>query len=380
MFPFPRLVLVFLLSLGAFAQADPLPAYQWAGDIRYRINKGHEAIDQDRIWQQLRVRLGFNAPVNDSVQAVVRLMTATSPISGNQTLGDSGDPGMARRTFGLDLAYMDWKFAAAAKVWAGRTANPFWAPNKSQIIFDHDLTFEGVAVKFEPQSEHLGFFVNLAGFILAENYAAPDDLVDTGLAGGDVGLNIKYDSFGRATVHAGYYEYLNIQDKAVSSVEKGAKRDDYSYPYYRYRGNTVYPNDAAPPTDFFFVNKYRLAEVGAEWNRDFSAVNVGVFADVVRNTAIGRFNFAKEFGATLKWNILSFTAAHVKKESDSTVATFTDSDMNGGGTDNQGERYAFGVTLGKNAQFVLTQYYAKRGVDSVKRNFVLTQCDFAVTF
>src|SRR4051812_17331197 len=79
------------------AKVEWKPKFQWSGDIRYRLVKGHESLDEERTYQQLRARLGARADVNEDVQAVLRLMTASSAISGNQTLGDSNDPGMPRR-------------------------------------------------------------------------------------------------------------------------------------------------------------------------------------------------------------------------------------------------------------------------------------------
>src|SRR5258708_1626416 len=97
-----------LLASGDCVLADPVlaPRIDWSGDIRYRLAKGHEDIDENRSYQQLRVRLGLRAEVNDDVHAVIRLATAnaqSSAINSNQTLGESTDPGMPRRGFGIDL-------------------------------------------------------------------------------------------------------------------------------------------------------------------------------------------------------------------------------------------------------------------------------------
>lgn len=356
--------------------------FLWSGDLRYRLNKGHESIDEDRSWQQLRVRLGLRAEVNEQVKAVIRLATASSSISANQTLGDANDPGMARRSFGLDLAYLDWQPISSGKLWAGRTANPFWAPAKTQLIFDADLAFEGVALKFEPKWGHSSIFANAAGFIISENYAAPQDVVDTGLVGGDVGYAYKRETYS-AIAHAGTYHYLNMQNKAITSFDKGAKVDEYSYPYDSYRGNSVYPNDPLLPADqrkYYFKNKYILFELGAEWIQKFGAFEYSAFGDWVQNSAIGHGNEGYEYGAGVKWKGVWFSAAKVNKAADSVVAAFTDSDSNGGGTDNRGERFQLGVQLGKNAQIVLTKFSAQRGVDTVRRKFTLTQLDFSIAF
>ncbi len=371
------------LALGAVhVEAQTETEYKWSGDIRYRINRGHESVDEERTKQQLRVRLGFETPVNEQFKATIRLATATSAISANQTLGDSKEPGMARRGFGLDLAFLDWSFVEFGNLWAGRTKNPFWTPSKVQTIFDSDLAFEGVALVFKRKWSESEVWLNVGGYIISENYSAPQDSVDTGIVGAELGYGIKNEAWA-LLAHVGYYDFLNIQNKAISTLDKGAKVDEYSYPYDRYAGNLVYPNDPFLPEDqrkYFFQNKYRLVELGLEWKLPLAGLNYTVFIEHVRNSAIGNQNKAFEYGLSLEMKPFSLSIAHIKKESDAVVGAFTDSDSNFGGTDNSGDRIQFGYSISKDASSGISYFLGDRGLNSVERKFTLAMVDLSLKF
>jgi hypothetical protein len=367
-----------------FAQSPNEPKLNWSGDIRYRLAKSKEDIDDERTFQQLRVRLGLRADVNETTQAVIRLATATSAISANQTLGDSSEPGMARRPFGIDLAYIDFKYLEnKGSFWIGRTANPFWAPAKVQTVFDSDLAFEGFAIKFEPKWERTAAFINLAGFIVSENYTAPEDKTDTGLVGGDLGFILK-DRDWSWTSHFGNYYYLGVKDHVIGRVEKDAKIDPYSNnPNERFRGNTVYVNDPLLPAadrKYFYQDEYILLELGSEWKHKFGDFEYTLYIDAVNNDAAPKEGHALEAGVNLKWRRLTVGFAHVKKEADSVLSSFADSDTNGGGTGNRGERALVNVALNKNTSFQVTHFRAKRGIDVVARKFEMTHVDLMVGF
>ncbi|MBX3021179.1 MAG: putative porin [Bdellovibrionales bacterium] len=372
------IALLLLVSGPAFAQT-------WSGDLRYRGVQLKESTDEARLYQQLRARLAFRADVNEDVQAVLRLMTASSAISGNQTLGDAKNPGMPRREFGLDWGYIDWKFVPEGHLWAGRTANPFWSPNKVQSLFDADLAFEGLAAKWEPRfSESTTGFINLATYIIAENFndkRPKTDVVDTGLVGGDVGVVVKSDDW-TWTSHLGNYYYLNIKDKKIGSVVAGASGiDSYSSSSEaRYLGNTVYADDVTTPTAYYYKYQYVLAQAGTEFKHKIDAIEYTVFADYIHNTAVSKDSSAYEAGVGVKWKFITLSFASIMKGRDALVGAFTDSDTNGGGTDVRGTRVTAQFQLAKNTTLALIHHQAKRGLSSVQRDFTSTFADLQVSF
>ena len=95
------------------------------GDMRYR----HELIDREgakeRNRQRIRVRIGMDAKVNDTVSAGFQLATGQDdPRSSNQTLGEVAPN--VRREFRLEQAYVTWKPDALAgtSVTLGKMAQP----------------------------------------------------------------------------------------------------------------------------------------------------------------------------------------------------------------------------------------------------------------
>lgn len=400
-------VLPFLVPFGSWAQANSVPAaepamalassgspagtislgaWEWAGDLRYRLTKTREDIDDARPYHQLRARLGFKGKIQDNVGVQFRLASGTSAISQNQTLGDSKEPGMPRRSFGLDLAYADWNFGAPGRLWIGREPNPFFSPGQSQMLLDADLAFEGFSYKWEKKDERAAFFFNTGAFMISENYGAPppplQDIVDTGLVGAQLGVAGDL-GIGTLTWHLGTLQYVNIQDKVVATVDKDAKTDPYSYPFDRFKGNTIYPDDpfAAPDVrKYYFQNQFVIYESGLEFKVPLAFTELGLFYYYSKNPAAPELNTAQEAGASLKWGRVALLVAQNKKESDSVVGAFTDSDFNGGGTDNRGEKIGFSYKLSGHSSFVLTSYRGERGIDSVQRIYEATQADFNLTF
>lgn len=351
---------------------------KWSGDLRYRATKSHEAIDQNRYTQQLRARLGVTAEVNKDVDAVVRLMTGTKAVSGNQTLGDSSDPGMPRRSFGIDWAYIDWHLGESSHLWVGRTANPFWAPGKTGIIFDPNLAFEGVALKLEKRGPGGGMFLNLDASVISENYKAPDDVVDTGLVGGDAGLALKTD-FGTFTGHAGFYHYLNVTNRLITTVEKGATIDPYSYPSEPYKGNSVYRPDPAK-AEYFFAYQYAIWEAGAEWKWQVKPFDFLAYYDAALNDRVRAAHRAEEYGISAKYKRVQLVFVQLLREADSVFAAYTDADTNGGGTDNRGKRISFIYHLADNSQLAYHRYRADRGISTVERPYEADRLELQVSF
>lgn len=355
---------------------------QWFGDLRYRMAKKQQAEDDTRNYQQIRARLGVDAEVNDNVRAGLRLATGTSPLSTNQALGDAADPGMPRRYFGIDQAYLNWNYLEGGNLWAGRTPNPFWTPGKSQTIFDSDLSFEGLAIKYQlqPKSSRLSGFLNIGGFIISENYVAPEDLVDVGILGGDLGFVFKSDSW-TWTTHGGNYYFLNIQDKEVNTANQSAAIDPYSYPFDRYSGNTVYPNDPNLPKaqrKYYFANQYILLEAGTEWKQKLGAFELTGFIEWIHNDKTG--DEAQEYGLGVKWKWLGVGYAFINKSSDSLVGAFTDDDAGGGGTDYRSTRLTADAQVTKNVAFDVAVYGATRGVSTVPRKYSATYINALLKF
>ncbi|MFA7486309.1 MAG: putative porin, partial [Phycisphaerae bacterium] len=154
---------------------------KWSGDLRYRheqfdnTDAGNEKRRRDRI----RARLRLDAKVNDEWDAIFRLATGSSdsPTSTNQTLGDSGSDGFSSKQIWLDWAYASWrpKSIAGLNVLMGKMGNPFYAVGKNQLIWDSDVSPEGIAAKYSfDLTEKDKVTITAGGFWLAERNNAAD--------------------------------------------------------------------------------------------------------------------------------------------------------------------------------------------------------------
>ena len=140
------------------------------------------------------------------------------PRSSNQTLGGSG----TRKSIGLDMAYVDWKFMQGGNLLLGKQVNPIFRPGQS-LFYDGDYNPEGGAVKFDRGM----FFGSAYGWWLTEQYNAnPDgENTDADIFGLQAGM--KFPLFGGETVlAANYYECGACQGQLAAVRQQRQRQHD----------------------------------------------------------------------------------------------------------------------------------------------------------
>lgn len=97
---------------------------------------------EDRWRVRLRARIGVTAQIDDWLSTDIRVATGNddSPISTNQTLGQSGP--FAKYALWLDRAFVKATPLPQLTLYAGRMPNPFWT---TDLIYYDDLSFDGFA-------------------------------------------------------------------------------------------------------------------------------------------------------------------------------------------------------------------------------------------
>jgi hypothetical protein len=271
------------------SQTQSIPAKPWAGDIRLRFRDQKNGLSDPRIFEVLRARLGYHADIQDDMTAYLRLATATSAVSANQTLGDTqgstSGAGMQRRSFGLDLAYLEYRPMAGTQGWLGKTPNPFYSAAKNQLVFDADINFEGVSAKWARDVGDLNYFANIGSSIVSENFASPTDSPDLGLLGAQVGVGYKL--FGSWTVAAGYYTWDNAQGRTANQIAGGTAPAANG----RYFGNTF---DASA----VLASQFNIIDAAIDWQKKFGDLTTEVFYDFGRNSdaILGQASYEKVVG------------------------------------------------------------------------------------
>jgi hypothetical protein len=343
---------------------------------------------EDRNMMRARARLGLTAQISDELTAGFFFTTgnATNPVSTNQTLGSDFN----KVSFVIDRAYLNYRPADDWSLWLGRMPNPWLA---TELLWDHDLNFDGLAVRYLNAGETLSPFATIGAFPV-ENTAfdfPSTDFVkessrDKWLYGAQLGTGWRITPSVEAKAGVAYYYFDKLQGETseplcpafVSSI---ACNSDISRPGFIQRGNTLFalrdlaadPNNPNGPQYQYFglASPFQLLDVTAKLDLAVSGplhllidgeyvVNLAYDSQDVRNLApvnnydtgnqydggsrgfTGQFTFGypsiRESG---QWNVIG---GYRYLESDAVVDAFTDSDFHLGGTNAKG--FFVGGSLG----------------------------------
>jgi hypothetical protein len=335
------------------------------GDLRYR----YETIDEEgktkRTRDRIRTRLGLDATVTPELSLGFRLATGSpDPVSTNQSLTDS----FSRKSVGLDLAYFDYHDVVGTyHIVGGKMKNPFFTPagGKGQLIWDGDLTPEGIALQLSGTKGTVKPFLNVANFWTVERSDKPD----TKMLGAQAGVKGTFTK-GSWTIGGSYYDYSNIAGMAtLVDPKKGF-------------GNSV-TKDADDNT--FYVNDYKLLEAFAEITFKGPGIKkpISFYGDWVRNQDAPANDTAWQIGASygelkvahdwqLAWD-------YKRVEKDAVLGALSDSDFVGGGTDGKGHRFGYTYQITDAASAALTYFLNDKGLGGPK-DYRRLQLDFNFKF
>jgi len=351
-------------TAAATAQPAPVPARQFGSpaidgiklkaDLRYR----HESIDesglQRRDRNRIRARIGLSGDVTEDVEIGFQLATGgTSPISGNQSL----DTGFSRKSFGLDLAYFNWKVTDQMTVSGGKIKNPFRRVGGNGLLWDSDMNPEGLALAIGNGP----ITASVAGLWVEERSGSSDSM----LLGAQLAYTTAVGSGAKVRVGGSYFDYLKTQGSTPFFNGSGA-------------GNILDLNGNYP-TDF------NELELFAELSTQLADQPLAVFFDYVTNTEAVDFDTGWAVGAKYgkASNPGTWEVGYIYQdlEANAVVATFTDSDFGGGGTDGSGHILKAGYALNKKMKLALTYFLNERGADAGnKRDYDRLQLDMSFKY
>ncbi|HER00709.1 MAG TPA: hypothetical protein ENO22_15340 [candidate division Zixibacteria bacterium] len=358
-------VLLLVLSLLLIHQILPPTAaandnIKFKGDFRYRI----EAIDledQDaRYRHRIRLRFGLNADINEQLSLVFQMSSGSDdPVSNNQSL----DEAFSTKNLSLNLAYVTWKPSAVQglALMAGKMVNPFMSVGKSELLWDPDLTLEGMAANLGHSLEEISLFFN-GGLFWVEERSSGDDSYFIGAQGG-----FKFDltdTPGYIILGGGYVDYVNAE-----GFGPFYDADDPA-------GNTV---DLAGD----YAEDFNTVDIFAEAGTKLRDIPVAFFADFGTNVAADEDNIGWLIGVSAgkikdpgSWNL---RYQYKYMESDVVVGRFTDSDFIGGGTDGKGHEFNVGYQVMQSTTLALTLFLNKQGLDE-EVNYTRFQGDIKFKF
>lgn len=357
----------------AAATASSAAAENWwetvkvKGDLRYR----HEMINTDnadaRHRHRLRARLGVFGEVSERTTVGIQLATGgDNPVSTNQTL----DGAFSTKSFGVDLAYLQTSHERlpGLSLTAGKFKNPFYKPGGSELIWDSDWNPEGGALRFSRAFDNVEVLAIGSGLWIDERSGDDDSWL--GAAQGKVTYAVK-DSDMAISVGAAFFNYVNTEGFE---------------PFYdgSFNGNTEGLRVVGDDTTAIYASDYGLVEVGGELQAKISRWPITIMGDYVANTAADSLNtgwlIGFEMGAakgSLDWEI---RYCYRELEADAVVATFTDSDFRGGGTDARGHEIGGALLLDQNTAFKITWFDNEIGLGDTSSDFNRLQVDLQLKF
>lgn len=320
------------VTAAAPKQSSWIDTIKVKGDLRYR----HEGFDvdnrRDRHRHRIRARAAVTAQVNDSVDVGFGLASGGSdPISTNQTLGNSS----SSKGVVIDLAYVNWKTAVEGlAIRAGKFKNPFHRVGGNGLVWDGDLNPEGIAMTYANGNT----FASLMGSWVTES--SSDD--DSFLLGGQFGFRGDVGESSDLVAGVGYYNYLD--SRGEPAFLGGG------------RGNQLNP-------DGTYLDGFEIVEGFIEYGFPVGDSDLTLFADYVQNLDADDFDTGYAVGAKLKSNAWQFGWAWQELEPNAVLATFTDSDFIGGGTDGKGHILQTSYALSKRISVKGTLFLNERFVD-----------------
>jgi len=321
------------------------------GDVRYRYEMISDdtlsggVTTADRYRDRIRARLAATVKATDNITVGIGMTTTENndPRSGNQSLTGT----FSKKSFDLDLAYFDWKFASWANLIGGKMKQPFVKPGQS-LFWDNDITPEGLAVNF---SSGIFFGTAYNYWITEISGAETTRTADTMLHGAQVGVRLPVGS-SNLVLAAHYYDLSAGQGRA---------------PFYNSSANGNTTVNVGTPATAVLLNDYEVINLSAEFNTLIGSLPLQIWADAAQNQDPSDLDTAWSagvlFGKASNYRTWEVGAAYQSIEKDALFAQLIDSDFAGGNSDNEGWVLRGAYTPVRNWTLNATYFLNKRNVD-----------------
>jgi polyhydroxyalkanoate synthesis regulator phasin len=313
----------------------------------------------DRLRERVRLRLGFDEKVNDTITAgmLFGFENQSFPVSANQTLGSYGQNYQAA----VYQAFIRYDARSETKLpWmslaGGRFSNPFFS---SDLVWYPDLNFDGTVGTWRlgfggPVATPRHVFFTLGAFPLQETELS---YKDKWLIGSQLGLDLPWENGGRARIAASYYYFDHITGVKNSL---GSTLLNFTAPPILQKGNTLFDisntGDTTNSTNLFaLAAKYHEADFTAGLDLPLAGHKLAFLADYVNNVGYKQADILARTGISVPKRGLGYLAEiaygspltgaagtwrgslqYRYLQRDAVVDAFNDHDFHLGGTDAKG--------------------------------------------
>ncbi len=341
------------------AEAKTESSENWAdriklsGDLRYRAEYIDQRGKDARNRHRMRLRLAAKTQINDKLDVGFRLVSGSdNPTSANQTL----DGAFTTKDFLIDRAYFNYEINDSLDLVGGKISNPAYKAGKTQILWDNDVSPEGLALKFSND----GWKGNLFGYAVDERSSGDDVL----LFGGQLNKTFDFDG-SQFVAGVGYYDYQELQGSLPLFDGKA-------------RGNTLDANGA-------IANDFNIFEGSLEYKTKLANQPFSVFATYVENTEADDLNSGYSvgfgMGKVTKPGTWQFNYSYMDIDADAVYALFNDSNFGNGETDSKGHVIRGGYGLYKNTSLAFAYFSNELKKDQTNSvDYDRLQVDFILKF
>lgn len=245
--------------------------------------------------------------------------------------------------------------------------NPYLRPGDSNLIWDDDVTPEGIAVQFASETSGVDIGVRGGHFWIDELSSSQYDVTLTGLQGYISLLSSAAD----LSIGVSAYDYRNIVET------KSLTGDD------EFQGNIVYQLNDGEDSTQVFANDFTLINGFAQVA--FKAMPITLFSDYVINVdGPDDDNLGWLVGATIGDGNsdmpIIFTYTYRNLDRDAVVGAFSFADFGGGTTNAQG--HTIDLELAVNSSTNLFAAYQSSTIDpnGVEETYEQAQGGLTVVF
>jgi len=308
-------------------------------DFRFRYEYTDDSGKADtRNRDRIRTRLGAKYSTSEKLDLFIRFATAEqNTTSGNQTLGT----GFTMSDIGMDQMYLKYDLTKNADLLFGKMKNPFFKPNKSELIFDGDYNPKGLAFNL-----NFGDIFSNIGYIkFDENPLKTIDIKSLQL-----GLNKNINDQTKAKISFAIYDFDKVKAFSPNQITWNGKNF----------GNSIDDNGN-------YLYDFSLMNLSLEIKTKMMSLPTTFFLDIVNNSDADQNDRGFQSGLSLKINEKwKLTYLFKDIESDSTFGALTHSDFGGGGAGHKGhqlnlsypitERFSVDVVWFDNKKKMITDY------------------------
>ena len=322
--------------------------FHFKGDLRLRYESketfykdGTETTNKSTYHNRYRIRLGSVIDLTENLTFDAGMRSGYgNPTSGNQTFLDdkalSDYMWQSLRFNTLGVTYKDGDHTLKV----GRHGYMIYRPIKSQLIWDNDISLNGINYNFENDSRIINLGINQPTY--AERVTARDTV---NLFFGQYVEKIKLDD-SQLNLGAGIYYY------------DGLKGNTAMY-YNKQMGNTFVTNTAGEKV---YENDYNILEAFGEFKvKDVFGKPFAIAAGVAYNAAASNNNFgydlAFQLGKAKNIHDWQVKYSYTDLQEDAVLGAHSDSDNFGGGAAAKGHAIRTKYKFDQNTYLAATLFY-----------------------